>query len=184
MINLYANDFSEILDVLKKNELLRKRVLNLIESGNIIGKSTEGGDRLEKFRIILKQLVEEIIKDISEAYVNVEKLLPRNASSFASNNSVFSDDWAERLVRTQLSRFYNQAVMEELLEKKEIKCFVSHSKSENIDTNCTKFLAGNEVDLKQLYERLVNAYEKGDYSNKEPKIPDHPNCTHVVKPIK
>ena len=103
-------------------------------------------------------------------------------SKYATDSRVFPSGWAERLVRIQLSRFYNQAVLEMLIEKGKTQCYVPHSKHEELNTNCSKMLAGNTHEIKELYDKLIRTYENGVY-DKEVKIPDHPHCTHVIKPL-
>lgn len=181
MSSVLANDFNKILSVLSQNDKLRISTLDLINNQPIPGKATEGGDRLEKFKAILIDLINNQI-DLTEAYKRTNVELPRQTSCHSSNNKVFPAHWEERLVRTQLSRFYNQAVMEKLLEEGETHCFVPHSSAEAHDSSCSLLLAGSSHDLKMLYNRLVDSYAKGNWT-KEVKIPNHPHCTHVVTKI-
>jgi len=178
---LYAKQFSEISNILEQRADLRDYIINLIDQQPIPGKVTEGNDRLLSFREILKSLVKGQIS-LVDACVRTEKDLPRELSIHAANNKVFASGWAERLIRTQYSRFYNQAVMEILLAAGQTKCFVPHSTDEDQSTNCSMLLAGRIHDLKTLYDRLIDTYANGNWS-KDPKIPDHPHCTHVITPI-
>lgn len=179
MSDILASDFTEIPTILSQNDEIRNAVLTLIANQPIAGKVTDSKERLEKFRVILTDLVKGQI-NLTEAYTRTSVELPRQASSHSGNNQVFSDGWEERLVRTQLSRFYNQAVMEKLLSEGENQCFVPHSSSEASNSPCSMYLAGSNHDLKMLYNRLVNSYAKGQWT-KEVKIPNHPHCTHVVR---
>lgn len=181
MSDLYANDFTEISDVLSENTELRAAVLSLIDDQPIPAKVMEGGDRLEKFRAIMKSLVQGEI-DLTEAYRRTEIDLSRQVSVYSGNNRVFCKNWAERHVRTQFSRFYNQAVMEKLLADGHTQCFVPHSSAERPDSPCSLKLAGGIHDLKTLYDWLVRSYVEGKWIQ-EVKIPDHPHCTHVVVPV-
>jgi len=181
MSDLYANDFTEISSVLSANTELRKAVLDLIDDQPIAGKVMEGGDRLEKFRAIMKELVQGEI-DLPEAYHRTEIDLPRHTSIHSSSNRVFCQNWAERHVRTQFSRFYNQAVMEKLLAEGHTQCFVPHSSIEDPGSPCSLQLAGGSHDLKTLYDWLVRSYADGEWVQ-EVKIPNHPHCTHVVVPV-
>jgi hypothetical protein len=182
MPEFYANDFTEIPATLAKNEGLRHAVLELIDNQPMPGKVTEGGDRLVRFRGIIKDLVNGQI-GLPEAYRRTESELPRHMSIHSGSNRVFPDGWAERQVRTQFSRFYNQAVMEKLLAEGQTQCFVPHSAAEDENTACSRQLAGSNHDLKTLYDRLVQSYAQGNWGQ-EVKIPDHPHCTHVVTPAK
>lgn len=178
MPDILANDFTEILIVLSKNQELLSAVDNLITTEPISGKVTEGQDRLERFRDILRKLVANKLT-INEAYQRTKIELPRNTSKYSENNRVFPIHWEERLVRTQLSRFYNQAVMEKLIAEGETECFVPHSIAEDSDSQCSLQLAGSNQSLTDLYKSLIDSYANGKWSN-QVKIPNHPHCTHVI----
>jgi len=179
--NQYAENFYEIPDVLARNENLRRAMLRLIDTEPMPGKVTEGGNRLEVFRRILRDLTNGEF-DLGEAYLKTQVEIPRHESPHSHNNRVFPQGWAERLVRIQFSRFYNQAVLEQLREEGAEECFVPHSETEAADSPCTLHLAGRKQSVELLFTRLVNSYSKGVWS-KDPKIPDHPHCTHVIKPL-
>lgn len=180
MPQIYAQEFQEIPATLTANAELRNSVLALIDTQPMAGKVTEGGDRLVRSREILKELVRGEIT-LPEAYRRTERDLPRSGSIHAQNNRVFPHDWAERQVRTQVSRFYNQGVMEQLLALGETECFVPHSSQEDRGSRCSLNLAGHNNDLTELHSRLVASYGQGNWSN-DLKIPEHPHCTHVVAP--
>ena len=182
MAEIYAQDFSEILVTLAQNNELRIKVLYLIAEQPMPGKVTEGSDRLQRFRVILADLINGQF-DISEAIRRTQAEIPRQTSMHNASNRVFAQDWDERLVRTQLNRFYCQAVMEKLLEDGETMCHVPHSRAEKSDSNCSTLLAGRNHDLRPLYDRLISAYAQGVWSSVV-KIPDHPHCTHVVAPAR
>lgn len=177
----FASDFSEIPEALSNNPSLKERLLSLVSTKPIVGKVLEGGDRLNQFKKILASVVEGKIT-FEKALNEVESQIPRHTSIYSGSNSVFASGWAERLLRTQLSRFYNQAVMEEELSKGKTECFVPPSTTEKADSQCSLLLAGKVHDISHLHHLLVAAYENGNWS-KEPKIPDHPHCSHVVKPL-
>ena len=94
---------------------------------------------------------------------------------------MFASGWAERLVRTQFSRFYNQAVLQQLTAHGDTECFVPHSASEQASSQCSQLLAGRTHNVQGLLTLLADSYALGQFS-KTPKIPDHPHCTHVVRP--
>lgn len=146
------------------------------------GKVTEGGARLQAFRGILQDLIAGRL-DLLAAYQRTQSLLPREQSPHSYDNHVFPHDWGERLVRTQLSRCYNQAVMEELLASGQIMCHVPHSQAEAATSSCSQQLAGGNHDLRTLHDRLVASYRDGKWT-KEVKIPNHPHCTHTVTPAR
>lgn len=183
MPNQYAEDFFEIPTALAANDDLRQFVVSLIESDPILGKALEddSGNRLRAFRDILIELANGKIL-LNAAYQETEAKLPRHTSPHKSNSQAFSSRWTERLVRTQLSRFYNQAVLKGLLEKGVEECFAPHSDEEKSSSVCTQQLAGTRHPVAVLYERLIDNYSNGNYSN-EVKIPNHPFCTHVVRPV-
>lgn len=178
---VYASEFSEIPHALRNNPALKDHMLALISTNKISGKVTEGGDRLSKFRQILSRLTSDQLS-LQEAIREVEHQFARHLSIHAGSNQVFASNWAERLVRTQFSRFYNQAVLESEISKGNSECFVPPSSQEQATSQCSQTLAGRSHDVSHLLKLLVTSYEDGKWE-KSPKIPDHPHCTHVVKPI-
>ena len=178
---MYANDYSEIPYAVKNNEKLRTRIIRLVEIEPILGKVLEGGDRTEKLREILSSFFHGGI-GFNDAIKEVEFRLPRQYSQHENNNRVFPQGWAERLIRTSVSCFYNQAVLCEILESGQSQCFVAHSSSESPESNCSQRLAGGSHDASVLLKRLVESYREGSWGG-DVKIPDHPHCTHTVQPI-
>ena len=174
----FASEFSGILPVPSNNTELRSAVLNLIDNEPVAGKVTEGDERLAQFRQILRDLANNQVS-LQESFTRVRNDLPRHTSFHGSNNRVFADGWEERLVRTQLSRFYNQAVMEELMAGGETQCFVPHSSSEDPSSPRSSQLAGRNQSIETLHSRLVKSHGQGNFTN-DVKIPNHPHCTHVV----
>lgn len=177
----YARDFYDIPTVLLSNEELRDSVLALIESEPMPGKATEGDGRLDEFRGVLHQIVSGEVA-LEGAYSYVEERIPRASSPHSPNNKVFPLGWGERLVRTQLSRCYNQAVLQSLVEQGETECYVPHSEHEATDSSCTLELADTTQKVEVLLDRLINTYALGNW-DRLVKIPNHPHCTHVVVPI-
>lgn len=178
---LYATEFIEITQSVNNNDALKARILGLIQDEPIPGKATEGGDRLENLKDILTDYFNGSV-DLSQAIADVEFRLPRHYSPYEHNNRVFPQGWAERLIRTSVSRFYNQAVLTEIVESGGAECFIGHSSSEGSDSNCSQQLAGSRQSASDMLTRLTNAYRDGNWS-KEVKIPDHPHCTHTVQPV-
>lgn len=177
----WAQDFFEISDAVNNNSELEERILDLVETEPIHGKAIEGGGRTDALREILTQFFNGEI-ELREAYAAVSTELPRRESPHSGNNQVFSRGWEERLIRTQGSRFYNQAVLQLLLEGGEEECRVPHSDHEDPDTKCTLILAGGTEETEVLLERLERTYSRADYHD-EVKIPNHPHCTHTITPI-
>ncbi|MGF9659606.1 hypothetical protein FJP64_12345 [Kosakonia cowanii] len=178
---VYASEFSEIPQALRSNPAIKERMLALISGNKVSGKVTEGGDRLMKLRLTLSRLTNDQLS-LDEAIREVEHQLPRHTSIHSDSNQVFSSNWAERLIRTQYSRFYNQAVLEDQIAKGKSECYVPPSSQEDAVSQCSQTLAGRSHDISYLLKLLVTSYEEGKW-DKTPKIPDHPHCTHVVKPI-
>jgi len=54
--------------------------------------------------------------------------------------------------------------------------------AEASNSDCTLYLAGNVHDLVTLHNRLVESYGQGNW--RKLKVPDHPNCTNVVAPVR
>ncbi len=178
MSEILANEFNEILPTLSQNEEIRSIFLRLVDNEPMPGKVTEGGNRLEQMRQILRDLANNQVS-LQNSFGRVRSDLPKSTSVYSTNNRVFPDGWDERLVRIQLSRFYNQAVMEKLLSEGATECYVPHSSSEESTSPCSSQLAGRNQNLSTLRSRLVESYGEGNFS-KDVKIPNHPHCTHVV----
>jgi hypothetical protein len=181
MSNFYANNFSEIPAALGKNDRISRRMVALIASEPVAGKSIEEPERLACFREILRQLTLGKL-NIHQAIRQVESRMPLSSSKHASNRRVFSNKWEERLVRTQYSRFYNQAVLEELRDTGVETCIVPVSRSQQEASKCSQEIAGRVHTVSELLRNLVAAYADNDFSHTK-KIPEHPHCTHVVRPV-
>lgn len=177
---MWAQDFYEIQEALEENEPLQQRVLELVIEEPIHGKAIEGDGRTDSLRTILSRFFESQIS-LEEAISEVSSELPRHESPHSHSNRVFADGWDERLLRTQASRFYNQAVLERLSDQGDSSCFVPHSSREDRDSPCTIQLAEKEADTDILLNRLKRTYAEADYHD-EVKIPNHPHCTHTVVP--
>src|SRR5690348_9700536 len=124
MLN-WANEFREVLSMLPERPDLRERMVGLLAQ-DTWGKVTEGGDRLSRFRHIMADIIKGELT-WAGAFHELAHQLPRNESKYAASNHVFCSNWEERLHRTQLSRFYNQAVLEYLVAAGESVCFIPHS---------------------------------------------------------
>ena len=175
----WAENFYEILESLRLKDELLQNVKLLIETKEIVGKSLQGGNRKQEFRDILTNLVDGNIT-LSDSYGLVERQISRSSSMFNGDNRVFPNNWGERLVRTNLSKFYNQAVLIYILNQGDTTCFVPHSQHEE-GTQCS-ISAGQIYDARSMLHKLEQAYEGGIFS-REFKIPDHPHCTHVIIPV-
>lgn len=176
----YASEFSEITQSVSENNDLKVRIIKLIEAEPIPGKVIEGEGRLENLKDILTNFFNGTI-ELSQAIDDVEFRLPRHYSPHENNNRVFPQGWAERLIRTSISRFYNQSVLTEIVESGGTECFIEHSSSEGSDSNCSRQLAGTKQSASDMLDRLTSSYRDGNWS-KEVKIPDHPHCTHTIQP--
>jgi len=176
----YAQDFYEIPDAVESNDELRTQILQLVESEPIPGKVTEGGERVDTLRGILSEFFQGEIS-LKQSIERIAEDIPRHESKHAQNNRVFAENWDERLSRTQISRFYNQAVLLILQENGEDQCSIPHSEHEDRDSSCTLELAGGTADTDYLLECLNRSYREGEWHD-DVMIPDHPHCTHTVTP--
>lgn len=176
----WALEFRDIPTTISDRADLRERMLHCLTLP-ISGKATEGGTRLDQLRVVLTQLINGSI-DLRQSYLLVAQTIPRDESSHSADNRVFATGWEERLIRTQLSRLYNQAVLELLVASGATHCFVAHSSDEKQDSQCSIGLAGRTHLIAPLLERLISSYIEGRWS-KELKIPEHPHCTHVISPV-
>lgn len=177
---MYAKDFSGIAGSVSSNPALQARIVSLIQNEKIPGKVTEGDGRVESLREILTSYFQGQMS-FHQTISDVEFKIPRHYSAHENNNRVFPNGWAEKLIRTSISRFYNQAVLMEIIESGGTECFIAHSESESSDSNCSKYLAGSKQSAPIMLDRLLSSYRDGNWNN-EVKIPDHPYCTHTVQP--
>lgn len=176
----YAKDFYEIPNAMKNNDALKHKILVLVQVEPIAGKVTTGGARLDDFRKILIDFFNQKV-NLNDAITETERKLDKRSSMFYGDNRVFARGWAERLVRTQVSRFYNQAVLEFIIDSGSDKCFIEHSATEDVTSKCSQQLAGTTQSARVMLERLKSSYGAGNWS-KEIKLPEHPHCTHTFNP--
>ena len=178
----FARDFFSIPDALVNNPELAEAMCTLIAHQPIAGKATEGGNRLTTFRLILTELTQGQ-GGFFDAMSRVDLELAPRSSIYGGSRIVFANGWAERLVRTQFSRFYNQAVLDHILATGQRECFVPHSGSELPGSDCSLHLAGRNHDATAMRDRLITSYALGQWEKSSWMIPHHPHCTHVVTPV-
>lgn len=178
---MYADDFYQIAQVLRVNGAIRSEFERLVAADAIAGKITEGEGRVAVCRQVLLNFASGLVT-VNEAIAALGDQLGCLPSPHATNRHVFADGWPERLVRTQISRFYNQSVMGLLIRQGEVDCFVPHSSHEKADSPCSVSLAGKRHPLQPLYDSLISSYRDGNWNPKVVKVPNHPHCTHVVRP--
>lgn len=89
MSSAYAKEFSEIPQTLLLNNDLRKSVIKLIDEQPMAGKVTKGGDRLIRFREILKSFANGEI-GLLEANRRTTNEIPPHLSICGGNNRVFA----------------------------------------------------------------------------------------------
>lgn len=176
----FAREFKEIAAALAQEDALRIRVINLVRSRPILGRAVEGPGRADELRSILELLAAGRIT-VGEAGAQTQQRLPRASSPYASDNRVFASDWADRLIRVQFSRFYNQAVLEQLSEAAVVDCVVAHATEEQPGGTCAQNVAGRRLPVAELLSNLVAAYEQ-DAWDERIRVPRGPHCHHVVSP--
>ena len=145
----YANDFTEIFAILAANQPLRVAVDALAATEAMPGKATEGDQRLVHFRAILRDLIAGNVT-LTQAYQLTAQQLPQAQSQHGGSGRVFAAGWEERLVRTQLSRCYNQGVLNMLAAEGITSCFVPHSSAEQANSRCSLELAGQIMKWKSF----------------------------------
>lgn len=189
--NKYANDFSDIQLVLEYDNHLRQSIkgliLNQIMTGNVfVSKADEDQIRIDKFRAILCLYFSCTI-DFYQAKIETEIKLNRKDSCYENDNRTFCTNWSSRLLRTQISRFYNEAILNQLIADGEQFCYIAHSKMK-VKNESSKFplcacLVDKMLDPIELLDNLVDAYGGNCNYKAEPKIPSHPHCTHTIQPV-
>lgn len=175
---IYASEFSEILTALTNNLELRARVLVMIQTKPLCCPVIEEEERAKEFRSVLMDLVNGEILDLEFSYEKLKEKIPQESSKYKNNAEIFQDKWNENVIRLHLSRFYNHAVLEELKENKKEECVIPEA---SVKSDCV-LGQNHKYNVLELMENLVNYYDLG---HKETilKIPEHPRCPHVVKPI-
>jgi hypothetical protein len=177
MHQLWASEFWDILPTIRERTDLQRRMIELLAQ-DTPGKATEGPSRLLSFRGIMTELSRGNL-DLSEAYQEVSHQLPRRTSRHAHNNRVFASGWEERLVRTQLSRLYNQSVLETIIASGSDFCFVPHSSTENPDNPCSVILARREAQcplVASAADRQLHSRELEHGSENPGPSSLHPRC--------
>lgn len=182
MERIWAKHFYEIETVLGERTDIVEEMVLLIEREPIHAKVLEGKGRQEKLKEILIEVVRRK-RQLKDSYIWLERQLGRVGSSHEINNRVFPNGWGERVIRDNFSRFYNHAVMNLLLKDGHTKCYIPVSPYSDMDSKCSHSLSDGEHEIYPLLASLVDTYSNGNYSNKNPRIPDHPHCTHVVHPV-
>lgn len=179
MKNNWAENFYEIIKALRINKYLLENVKRLITTREIIGMSLADSSRKKLFKNILSDLSDGNI-GLEESYNLLEYNNNQKLSVFCRPSTICANDWRERLIRINLSKFYNQAVLLYILNRGEKICFIPHSKYERCN-QCSS-MAGKVYDALDMLIKIENVYEKKIF-HKEFKIPAHPYCTHVIMPV-
>jgi hypothetical protein len=179
--DVWAQEFRDIPATLAARPDLQTAMLRLLEQHELPVKVTEGGDRRARRRAILGALFEGTLT-LDQAVEETEVRLARDDSPHRTSNLVFASGWARRLVHTHTSVFYSWAVIEHLLAAGQPRCFVPRSSTEAASSACSRLLAGRSHRATILRDRLVEVYV-AKQTSREPLIPNHPHCTHVVAPV-
>ena len=179
--DVWAQQFRDIPQTLAVRPDLRTRMHALLELYELPVQVTEGGDRAAQRRAILGALFDGELT-LAQAVAEAELRLSREASPHRTSNQVFASGWAKRLIHTHTSVFYTWAVLEDLIAAGQSRCFVPHSPAEAASSACARLLAGRDHAVAVLRERLIDVYVAREPS-REPLIPHHPHCTHVVAPV-
>jgi hypothetical protein len=178
---MWAVEFKDIPATLVARADLRARMHQLL-AGNIPGKATEGAERLQRFRSLMASFIDGEAT-LNQLIQGVSVQLPRELSNHSGSNRVFATGWEERLVRTQVSRLYNQAALEALQSMGCEQCYVAHSSEEMPSSRCSRELAGRVHEIGPMLATLVRTYVEGNFTEIGPKIPEHPHCTHACSPV-
>lgn len=177
----WAQEFRDIAQTLAVRPDLRAAMRGLLEQHELPVKVTEGGDRRAQHRAILGALLDGALT-LDQAVAETCARLARETSPHRTSNLVFASGWAKRLVHTHTSVLYTWAVLDQLLAAGETRCFVPHSSAEAASSACSRLLAGRTHPAAVLRDRLIAVYV-AKQALREPLIPNHPHCTHVVAPV-
>jgi len=174
MNEFWANHFDEIPMTLEARSDIREAMAVLIVKEPIHAKEINDEEQLRKFRgILIRLTMGEITFEDAEVDVK-EALLPLIETE---------SNWAKALLWVQYSRFYNQTVLDLLRSRGQSRVLVPQVPEEGQNVKCNMDLGGKGHSITMLYDRLVDAYTYGKEVDGS-FIPNHPFCTHVVKPFK
>lgn len=177
MFEPWASEFADIPRVLAARPELRDAMLKLIKERPIAAKTAQGG--VPTLRGLLASVVEGSL-GIEAAGQAAQQRIPRQGPH-AADNKLFHKSWGKSLVKTEFSRFYNQAALEAMLAAGSATCTIAHSRSEERGGACAS-LVGRSFGTRALLDNLVAVYEQGR-EVEGPKVPNHPNCSHVARPV-
>ena len=179
--DVWAQEFRNIPATLAVRPDLSAMMRRLLEQHELPVKVTEGGDRGAQRRAILGRVFDGTLT-LDQAVEETEQRLAREGSPHRTSNLVFASGWARRLIHTHTSVFYTWAVIELVLAAGDTRCFVPHSSAEAASSACSRLLAGRAHSAAALRDRLIEVYV-AKQTLREPLIPNHPHCTHVVSPV-
>ena len=165
---LWANSSAEIADVLEQRADLRDRMMVLAANEPMYHLGTEAP---EEFRDIVRGLI-------------TGNDPPESAANAAAECLGGAPEECNETLNLQFIRFYNQAVLEMLMERGVTRVCVPRVRTEVSSSQCSRELAGKGHSIVMLHRRLLVAYGLGKGQNGEAVIPQHPFCRHVVRPMK
>lgn len=88
--------------------------------------------------------------------------------------------WAERLVRSEMSKIFTLGYGDYLLSIGETECFIPHTKLDE-STECQALIAGKKFPIKDIQNNIYKNY--GLKKPAFPTVPLHANCRHVITKI-
>jgi hypothetical protein len=107
---VWATDHTDLLETLAQRSDLKRLMLHLIATERILEPELEAPQRVQEFRRLLTQLLRER-DDVAWIASQLEERLSSRDAVYRQDAMLFEPGWAGRVVRRQLLRFYNQAVL-------------------------------------------------------------------------
>ena len=171
---MYANDFTEIPIALAEMRPLRERVIALIQSEAIPESLVGHGGRTK----VIRGVLEARARGLFSQHAAAREL----RLQFSDGEAPQGPDWAVRVLHPLFSSFYNQAVLEELIDRGIDECFVPATELEAADSPCALHLADKVHSVCALRTLLLGVYRRG-VEPVQRVLPAHPNCMHVARPF-
>ena len=178
----YAKEFSEIKDCIVINKKIKQRMIKLINIKRIYGYVVEEENRERELKLILEKFCNNDEYLLNNGVTEIREKITRSESKYSNNNNVFRKTWENQLLKNQISRFYNQAVLEILHDEGDEKFFVYPSKDQDPSGKCSIKFINKEWSINEILVNIERNYDEGKYDNSF-KLPEHVNCSHVASPI-
>jgi hypothetical protein len=113
---VWATGHADLLETLVNRSELKRLMLHLIATERILEPELETPHRLGEFRRLLTAFLRDRSSDLTLVATRLESRLSPQDAVYRHSAGLFEPGWGARLLRRQLLRFYNQAVLRTLTD--------------------------------------------------------------------